>query len=314
MVVRIPHDTTQHRGLNCANPSFPPSRGRRECYRFGTVPRVLHGACTTDADLPADPILELPRPCYNVMVPHAGCQLRWKEVGMSENDVEVTSTRRENTPHQAAFWKVSGSFLSKLLGFVRGGRVAAACPVHCPHHLPAGSLQRGQHGFGGARSAGVHGCAAVQLGPVHRDQAVLRQAQYHDPHVHQYRQSGLERCPQLPVWVRVPSRRLRTCHCFVHRSLREHDAHVCCLSAQVRSSRLYPDFPECPEDRRWYIDHGWHYCRHAGPGPYSATHRCQFRLVHDCYSAPAGRRGDGIPEDWPQAPGARCQEELMRLS
>src|SRR5450759_2199684 len=142
----------------------------------GTVPRVLHGACTTDADLPADPILELPRPCYNVMVPHAGCQLRSKEVGMSENDVEVTSTRRENTPHQAAFWKVSGSFLSKLLGFVRGGRVAAACPVHCPHHLPAGSLQRGQHGFGGARSAGVHGCAAVQLGPVHRDQAVLRQA------------------------------------------------------------------------------------------------------------------------------------------
>ncbi|MEN6387293.1 MAG: murein biosynthesis integral membrane protein MurJ [Candidatus Cryosericum sp.] len=38
---------------------------------------------------------------------------------MLENGAEVVSTRRENTPHQAAFWKVSGSFLSKLLGFVR---------------------------------------------------------------------------------------------------------------------------------------------------------------------------------------------------
>ena len=32
--------------------------------------------------------------------------------------------RLENTPHQAAFWKVSGSFLSKVLGFVRDILVA----------------------------------------------------------------------------------------------------------------------------------------------------------------------------------------------
>lgn len=40
-----------------------------------------------------------------------------------ENDAEAISRvavkRPENTPHQAAFWKVSGSFLSKVLGFVR---------------------------------------------------------------------------------------------------------------------------------------------------------------------------------------------------
>ena len=36
--------------------------------------------------------------------------------------MEKSSTvvrRRENTPRQAALWKVSGSFLSKLLGFAR---------------------------------------------------------------------------------------------------------------------------------------------------------------------------------------------------
>jgi len=113
---------------------------------------------------------------------------------MSENDVEVTSTRRENTPHQAAFWKVSGSFLSKLLGFVRDGRSAAGI-AHRPHHLPARCVQRGQYDCGGARAAGVHGCAAVQFGSIHRNQALLRQAQYHDPHVHQCRQSGDERRP-----------------------------------------------------------------------------------------------------------------------
>ncbi len=43
---------------------------------------------------------------------------------MLENEVEVPSTRLENTPRQAAFWKVSGSFLSKVLGFVRDILVA----------------------------------------------------------------------------------------------------------------------------------------------------------------------------------------------
>ncbi len=43
---------------------------------------------------------------------------------MLENGAEVASTRSENTPHQAAFWKVSGSFLSKLLGFVRDVLIA----------------------------------------------------------------------------------------------------------------------------------------------------------------------------------------------
>ena len=43
---------------------------------------------------------------------------------MLENGAEVVSRRRENTPHQAAFWKVSGSFLSKLLGFVRDVLIA----------------------------------------------------------------------------------------------------------------------------------------------------------------------------------------------
>ena len=45
-----------------------------------------------------------------------------------ESDTEamarVVVTRPENTPHQAAFWKVSGSFLSKVLGFVRDVLVA----------------------------------------------------------------------------------------------------------------------------------------------------------------------------------------------
>ena len=45
-----------------------------------------------------------------------------------ENDAELISEvaagRSENTPHQAAFWKVSGSFLSKVLGFVRDILVA----------------------------------------------------------------------------------------------------------------------------------------------------------------------------------------------
>ena len=45
-----------------------------------------------------------------------------------ENDAELISRaaapRPENTPHQAAFWKVSGSFLSKVLGFVRDVLVA----------------------------------------------------------------------------------------------------------------------------------------------------------------------------------------------
>ena len=36
----------------------------------------------------------------------------------------VAVGRLENTPHQAAFWKVSGSFLSKVLGFVRDVLVA----------------------------------------------------------------------------------------------------------------------------------------------------------------------------------------------
>jgi len=45
-----------------------------------------------------------------------------------ENNAEATSRvavkRLENTPRQAAFWKVSGSFLSKLLGFLRDVLVA----------------------------------------------------------------------------------------------------------------------------------------------------------------------------------------------
>lgn len=45
-----------------------------------------------------------------------------------ENDAELISGaapgRPENTPHQAAFWKVSGSFFSKVLGFVRDVLVA----------------------------------------------------------------------------------------------------------------------------------------------------------------------------------------------
>ncbi len=45
-----------------------------------------------------------------------------------ENDAELKSGvvvgRSENTPRQAAFWKVSGSFLSKVLGFVRDVLVA----------------------------------------------------------------------------------------------------------------------------------------------------------------------------------------------
>ncbi|RIE06937.1 hypothetical protein SMC7_00175 [Candidatus Cryosericum terrychapinii] len=46
-----------------------------------------------------------------------------KEVLTVEKEAEtiarVALRRPENTPRQAAFWKVSGSFLSKLLGFVR---------------------------------------------------------------------------------------------------------------------------------------------------------------------------------------------------
>ena len=45
-----------------------------------------------------------------------------------ENDVQgspdTVIERRENTPRQAAFWKVSGSFLSKLLGFARDVMIA----------------------------------------------------------------------------------------------------------------------------------------------------------------------------------------------
>jgi putative peptidoglycan lipid II flippase len=45
-----------------------------------------------------------------------------------ENDLHgspgTATRRRENTPRQAAFWKVSGSFLSKLLGFARDVLIA----------------------------------------------------------------------------------------------------------------------------------------------------------------------------------------------
>jgi len=45
-----------------------------------------------------------------------------------ENDVQSSPGtvigRSENTPRQAAFWKVSGSFLSKMLGFVRDVMIA----------------------------------------------------------------------------------------------------------------------------------------------------------------------------------------------
>jgi putative peptidoglycan lipid II flippase len=45
-----------------------------------------------------------------------------------ENDLQgspgTATRRRENTPRQAAFWKVSGSFLSKLLGFARDVLIA----------------------------------------------------------------------------------------------------------------------------------------------------------------------------------------------
>src|SRR5450759_1612813 len=56
------------------------------------------------------------------------CMLESKGVLTVESDTEamarVVVTRPENTPHQAAFWKVSGSFLSKVLGFVRDVLVA----------------------------------------------------------------------------------------------------------------------------------------------------------------------------------------------
>lgn len=47
-------------------------------------------------------------------------------MGNDENvsTTERTGVRSENTPRQAAFWKVSGSFLSKLLGFLRDILVA----------------------------------------------------------------------------------------------------------------------------------------------------------------------------------------------
>lgn len=55
-------------------------------------------------------------------------RLELKGVMNVENGVEAVSgaalKRPENTPRQAAFWKVSGSFLSKVLGFVRDILVA----------------------------------------------------------------------------------------------------------------------------------------------------------------------------------------------